>query len=679
MRSAGLTWVVISAVAVLTGAALPAAAGAVTFPVTKLGDTADGFCDADCSLREAVIAANGTAGADVISLPAGTLVPSIVGQGEQAAATGDLDVLAAGGTITVRGAGAPSTVIDPDRLDRVFEVLAGARLELSDVTISDGTGNGSAVLVGSDGTGASLDITRSAMTLHRDGGPAVYADNDATVTISDSAFRDNGAESPAPTTFGGSGLFLNDSSTAAVARTAFTGNRASFGGAGIFVNNAAQLTLGQGTFIGNTADFGGGALWTQNDSKSTVTDSTFTENSAGFGGGAVFNQNSAVLTISGSTLAANNALDTSAGGGAIFNQNQAKLTITGSTIAGNTAESSLGGGAIFSQNQSTLDIGSSTISGNRHIPDPVPTGADRGGGAIYAQNQSLITLTNTTVSGNRTEVNGGAFSIANRPGCALRTSPSPATPRRGWAASSTTGRSRFRGSPRWCWRTRSRRATSRPACRAAARGPPCRRAWSLGNNVEPTASCGLPRRGHDGRPQLGPLAANGGATLRTRSHPPARRRTRPTPRRCPATDQRGVARPQLSGCDIGAFELRRPAAAPPAAATTRRRPRPSRPRSPSRRSCDCRRRGSASAGGRSASACACPRAWSSARRDPRQRQARARDQARTHHRPGGPAQPAEGPVQGEHSHQTGGRPHDLRNAHLPHLRRQAQGVRKPRV
>src|SRR4030095_3590474 len=38
-----------------------------TFVVTKTADTNDGVCDADCSLREAVVAANTNAGADVVT------------------------------------------------------------------------------------------------------------------------------------------------------------------------------------------------------------------------------------------------------------------------------------------------------------------------------------------------------------------------------------------------------------------------------------------------------------------------------------------------------------------------------------------------------------------------------------------------------------------------------------
>ncbi len=50
---------------------LPAAAAGATFTVTKAADTADGVCDAlDCSLREAVLAANGAADSTV-EIPAG--------------------------------------------------------------------------------------------------------------------------------------------------------------------------------------------------------------------------------------------------------------------------------------------------------------------------------------------------------------------------------------------------------------------------------------------------------------------------------------------------------------------------------------------------------------------------------------------------------------------------------
>ena len=76
---------------------------------------ADGFI----SLREAIIAANNTAGADQITLQAETYTLTLGGTGEDAAMTGDLDIL---DTLTIVGAGSGSTTIDAAGIDRVFEV-----------------------------------------------------------------------------------------------------------------------------------------------------------------------------------------------------------------------------------------------------------------------------------------------------------------------------------------------------------------------------------------------------------------------------------------------------------------------------------------------------------------------------------------------------------------------------
>src|SRR6186713_2210958 len=43
------------------------AASAATFTVTKTADTNDNVCDADCSLREAIVAANASTVADIIN------------------------------------------------------------------------------------------------------------------------------------------------------------------------------------------------------------------------------------------------------------------------------------------------------------------------------------------------------------------------------------------------------------------------------------------------------------------------------------------------------------------------------------------------------------------------------------------------------------------------------------
>ncbi|MEK7784651.1 MAG: CSLREA domain-containing protein [Chloroflexota bacterium] len=69
------------------------------FVVTKTADTNDGACDADCSLREAIVAANAAAGPDTIFIPAGTYTLTRTGS-DEVASVGDLDLT---GQVTLIG------------------------------------------------------------------------------------------------------------------------------------------------------------------------------------------------------------------------------------------------------------------------------------------------------------------------------------------------------------------------------------------------------------------------------------------------------------------------------------------------------------------------------------------------------------------------------------------------
>ncbi|MFL6201208.1 MAG: CSLREA domain-containing protein, partial [Thermoanaerobaculia bacterium] len=113
---------------------------AATFTVTKTADTLDGACDRDCSLREAITAANAdepTGGADVVVVPPGIYVLTRTGAGEDAGATGDLDL---NDQMILVGAGAGSAVIDGGGFDRVLDARAPA--EIYGVTIRNGRVDG---------------------------------------------------------------------------------------------------------------------------------------------------------------------------------------------------------------------------------------------------------------------------------------------------------------------------------------------------------------------------------------------------------------------------------------------------------------------------------------------------------------------------------------------------------
>jgi len=127
-RPCGIALALALAMAMAMAAGHPRAAGAATITVT---DNTDGAAtNGNCTLREAVIAANTDAprdacpagsGADVIVLAAATYSLTVAGASEDASLTGDLDITS---DITVVGTGAGATIVRSAVADRVFHVLS---------------------------------------------------------------------------------------------------------------------------------------------------------------------------------------------------------------------------------------------------------------------------------------------------------------------------------------------------------------------------------------------------------------------------------------------------------------------------------------------------------------------------------------------------------------------------
>ena len=119
-------------------------AGATTITVTTTTD--ENNSDGDCSLREAIRAANNDQavdacpagnGADAIVVPAGDYVfnPALSLTKEDLAAQGDLDIRE---DLTLTGAGRTQTTLDAAGIDRVLHVAAGVKLTLANLTITGG-------------------------------------------------------------------------------------------------------------------------------------------------------------------------------------------------------------------------------------------------------------------------------------------------------------------------------------------------------------------------------------------------------------------------------------------------------------------------------------------------------------------------------------------------------------
>jgi CSLREA domain-containing protein len=242
-------------------------AQAATFTVSKTADTADGSCDADCSLREAISAANETAEADTIVVPAGTYMLSLAGAGEGLNATGDLDILE---PVTISGAGASTTIIDGNGsvlMDRVLDVGATAPTTMSGVTIQNGIspqdGGG---IRGSAGLTLAEVIVRANTSTTGGGGIATGAD----LTLTDVTVSGNASGT------GGGGIAVSGNTV--VTRTTFDGNATGTGGGGIA--SSGTLTLTNATLNGNDAATGGGGIATGALSTTTVNNVTINGNTA---------------------------------------------------------------------------------------------------------------------------------------------------------------------------------------------------------------------------------------------------------------------------------------------------------------------------------------------------------------------------------------------------------------
>jgi CSLREA domain-containing protein len=256
-----------------------APAGAAVFTVTKTADTLDGLCDPyDCSLREAVTAANKDAATDVIELPAGTYVLTRPGAGEDQSVSGDLDVKA---PLILVGRDAGSTVIDGNGADRVLDLRA--ETEIFGVTIRNGLvdGAGGGVLARAATLSYNVVVRRS--------------------VISGNHARGSGGD--------GGGLLSETSGILAVLESTLSDNRADAKGGGLA---GGSFCLIDSTVSGNSAGLLGGGLYFPEELSPPISGSTVTGNQAGQGGGGIYAQaplfpSSVESNLRGSIVAGNTA------------------------------------------------------------------------------------------------------------------------------------------------------------------------------------------------------------------------------------------------------------------------------------------------------------------------------------------------------------------------------------
>ncbi len=257
-----------------------------TYTVTT---TTDGGAN---SLRQAIIDANANAGTDTITfVGSGTYLLTIVGTGENAAATGDLDIT---DDLIITGNGVGSTVIDGGGIERIIDVRSSSVVTISGLTIQGGNsseGGGISVDSGTDVTLSNVIVSGNT-TVGNGGG--IY--NAATLSLIDTAISGNSANL-------GGGIF--NEGTIAITSSTVSGNMADTGAGLYHANSSTDLTLTNATVSGNIATSAGGGLWAQQPA--TIVNSTFTLNSADAGGGIRTQGGSGSVDLLNTIVAGNTA------------------------------------------------------------------------------------------------------------------------------------------------------------------------------------------------------------------------------------------------------------------------------------------------------------------------------------------------------------------------------------
>lgn len=291
------------------------------------------------------------------------------------------------------------------------------------------------------------------------------------------------------------------------------------GGHSTFLFNVSSaLTLRGLTLQNGRSASGGGAI--DSSGSLTINSSVFTNNDAtGGNGGAI--RSTGALTVTNSTFTGNIA---SAHGGAVDANGSLTSTLTGDTFSGNSASD---GGALSFGTGNSATITNSTITGN--TATDTASGAT-GGSALY--DYSTVTLSFDTIADNTgtgyavagDATYGGGYLIArtildNTANCGTGTGAT-------FASSFSDGGSNLTYQGGSCGLTGITNVDPQLRALASNGGPTQTMALAFASPaIDAAVSC----------------SANGvGVT----------------------TDQRGIARPQGSACDIGAYEFRTPSFAP---------------------------------------------------------------------------------------------------------------------
>ncbi len=405
---------------------------AASFTVTKTADTNDGTCDADCSLREAIVAANASAGADMIAFSAalnGSPIQLTRVGDDNTAVNGDLDI---NDDVTILGNGAANTLIQGSSNaafagnmgDKAFGINQDGTHTTLNVSISNltvrFTRNDIPVNAGFTQTGGAMDIFLTGTGAVP--GPTTSLtnctfDSNASALSYGGAINIDSGTVAAPMTNIYRGTVLISGCTISNNRTLSTvlaGDPPSGGGVNLF-SDRHDVTFTSCSFTGNqtssiiSANGGGLNIRHSFGGTITLTSCIVVNNTAGSDGGGILiaGVGGQTMIMTGGAITGNTAQGAgdSATGGGLFNGNPVgSTTLTGVTISGNTATAGPTGrgGGIADGANTPMAITNCIFSGNA---------SDEGGGiaTINSFAGQLTTITGCTISSNTATTGGGLF------------------------------------------------------------------------------------------------------------------------------------------------------------------------------------------------------------------------------------------------------------------------------
>jgi CSLREA domain-containing protein len=484
-------------VILLAATGWPAAQGSTSAVITVNTVADDLTNNGNCTLREAIEAANSDTAVD--GCPAGTASqPDTItfatnGIFALSQANG---VLFIGSPLIIEGNGRNLTILDGMSAHSIFYIAGSGTVALRHLTLQNGYAEKAKL---SPGLGGAIFTVATDLILE------------------DVLIQDNTVVS-----LGGGGIFVGGGSLSLIDSTIRnnSANGTDYGGGGVLVSDAI-LTIQDSVVSENTADsaFGGGLV--VQSSILTMTHSLVDSNTAvsGLGGGGGFYIQDSRATIEYSTIQNNQASESTQGGGGLLIDNKANiyLLITSSTIQGNSANLSPAGGGGLHVIDGNVELWNSTLSGNT-----ADESGQGGGGMLGGMGTlSYIALIYATVAYNHAyNADGGGINPQNEEAALTHTIVAGNLP-----------------------------SDCHPGSLMA----------SAGYNLDGDNSCSLDGPGDlpATDPLLGSLQNNGGPT---ETHALPENSPALDGGNCwgdVTTDQRGMARPYGLTCDIGSFEFRR--------------------------------------------------------------------------------------------------------------------------